>query len=120
MGQSDEHRERRRGHLRARPASPVDGVRGFLRTYSSDALTDEEMFGDIARVAAVSPRSLVVALDSLEAFLADPPRDGSVARLVAEDANRQLEDPSEAGSLRWLRETADRLRTILGQLPRND
>jgi hypothetical protein len=54
-------------------------------------------------------------LTDIESVLADPPSDGTLARLVGWDGNWVLDDPSDAGAALFLRELASLLRAVLDQ-----
>jgi hypothetical protein len=96
------------------PPPPLEATRAFLRSYVADADGLAEIHAQIARLAAVNPRSIVRALQGIEALLADRPTDGTLARLVAWDGNRALADHSDVGAAAWLRELAASLRSVLG------
>jgi hypothetical protein len=113
-----ESREEIEARLRARrdvPAlPPVEAAREFLQAYCDDSDSIDEVRETVARRAAYNPRPLRAALRAIEAVIADPPRDGTLSRMVAVDANYRLPDPSDAGAIEYLREVAGVLRDVLG------
>jgi hypothetical protein len=96
------------------PVDPVEDTRAFLRAHLSDALTVDEAIEDVTRLAAQNNRTVVRALVAMEALLAAPPDDETIAGLVAWDANRAIDDPSEEGARVWLADLAARVRAVLG------
>ncbi len=100
--------------LKEPPPSPLEATRTFLRGYASDANGIEEIHDEIARAAVVNPRGIVRALEGIEALLAHPPGEGTLARLVAWDGNRALADPGDDGATAWLRDMAEYIRGVLG------
>jgi hypothetical protein len=56
-------------------------------------------------------------LTALETVLADPPRDGTLSRMVAWDGNWVRDDPTDAGAIVFLREAAAMIRTIISGAP---
>jgi hypothetical protein len=96
------------------PVDPVEGTRAFLRAHLSDALTVHEALEHVARLASSHPRTVVRDLAAMEALLAAPPDDYTISALVARDANRGLDDPSEEAARAWLADLAARVREVLG------
>jgi hypothetical protein len=110
----DDIRARLLAKLDEAPPPPLEATRAFLRSYVADADSLKEIHGDIARMAAVNPRSVVRGVEGIEALLADPPASGTLARLVAWDGNHVLDDPSDESAGAWLREIAAYIRSVLG------
>jgi hypothetical protein len=108
---SDDSRARLLARLAAPP--PLEATRSFLRRYVSDANGIEEIHQDIARMAAINPRTLVQAAEGIDALLANPPAGGTLARIVAFDGNYVLDNPSDEGASAWLREMAGYLWNVL-------
>ena len=106
-------------NLRARanqpPASPLDQVRSFLRSYVADAGSLAEVRADLARMAEVNAESVRGRLRAIEALLADPPADDGLMKLVGWDANWVLDDPSDASAAAWLRALAGIIREVLDE-----
>ena len=106
-------------NLRARanqpPASPLDQVRSFLRSYVADAGSLAEVRADLARMAEVNPENVRRRLRAIEALLADPPTDGSLMKLVGWDANWVLDNPSDASAAAWLSALAELIREVLDE-----
>jgi hypothetical protein len=99
---------------REAPEPALDAVRKFLQTFFYDA--DLAEVGRIlTNLVEVDDRAPVRGLAGLDALLADPPSDGTLARLVAFDANLSLDDPSDAGALLWLRSVAEMVREVLAK-----
>ena len=108
----DEFRKR----LQARqetPEPPLVAARTFLQAFFFDADSMAEVGHTLASLARVNTRGIEEGLAGLEALLADPPRDGTLARLVAYDANLSLDEPGDEAALRWLRSVADMVRQVL-------
>ncbi|NYI06971.1 hypothetical protein [Allostreptomyces psammosilenae] len=105
-----------RAHAARQPASPLEQVRSFLRGHVADTGDLGELRSDLARLAAVNTRGILQDLQALEDLLAAPPADGTLARLVAWDANWVLDDEtSDQAAARWLGEVADLLREVLAE-----
>jgi hypothetical protein len=96
------------------PVDPVYDTRKFLRAHLSDAVSVDEAVGDAARLASVNAVTVVRGLAAMEALLAAPPDDYTISFIVAYDANRDLDDPSEEGARAWLADLAARVREVLG------
>lgn len=92
---------------------PLERTRAFLRSYCTDSDALDEIRDEAAREAARDPVRLRRALHGIEAVLADPLPDGTLSHLVAVDANRSLDDPSDVGARDYLRRVADLLRDVL-------
>lgn len=95
-------------------AQPLEVARNFLRSYCSDADSMEEVRAQLERRIALGSRGVQTYLAALDALLADPPADGTLAQLVAWDANWVLDDPSDKGAVAWLRDVARMIRDALG------
>jgi hypothetical protein len=109
-----------RARLRAREqelgaASPRQTVARFLRSYCSGADGLDEVRADVSRTVASHPEPVRRYLGALDALLAEPPSAGSLARLVALDANWALDDPSDAGARAWLEALAALIRGALDE-----
>jgi hypothetical protein len=100
---------------RDRSMSPLDAVKDFLQTFFFDADSLEEVRRVLTALAAQNDRLVVRGLSGLERLLADPPSDGTLSRLVAFDANRSLDDPSDNGATEWLQKVAEMVRGVLAQ-----
>jgi hypothetical protein len=114
MSQVPDRLRQRAAELAAQ--EPLEQVRSLLRAHFADADSFDEATADLRRLAAVNTRSLERNLVALDAVLADPPADGSLATVVAVDGNWVLDDPSDAGARAFLREVADLHRAILGHV----
>ena len=69
------------------------------------------------RATDFPPLGRVTIRDRLGGYLADPPgADGELARLVGWEGNWVLDDPSDAGAARFLRELAVMLREVIGEV----
>ena len=110
----EELRERFRARLNAPPPPPLEATRMFLSRYVEDALTLEEVRQHARRMAGVNTRTLEQGLAGIEALLADPPPPGALARLVANEGNWVLDDPtSDVAAAAFLRQLADLVRDVL-------
>jgi hypothetical protein len=107
---------RRLEDLAAKP--PLEIVRSYLGSYYSDAADLDEVRSIMLQLAQTNIRSHQERLSALEAVIADPPREpGTLARLVAWDANWVLDDESDAGALEFLRDAAQMLREVIEAAP---
>jgi len=114
MGSREDIKARLRERMHAPALPPMEVTRNFLRSYCSDADSIQEIRAEAARIVAINTRRVQAALAAIESVIADPPDDGSVAQMVALDANRRLADPSDQGALEYLRRIAAVLRDVLG------
>jgi hypothetical protein len=116
-----EGRDAMSARLRARErqveeAPPLETVAWFLRGYCADAGGLEEVRAEVADSVATNPRPVARSLRALETVLAGPPPpEGTLARLVAWDANRGLKDESDAAARAWLEELAVLIGDVLDQ-----
>jgi alkylated DNA repair dioxygenase AlkB len=97
------------------PLDPLKETRTFLRFHVSDAESLDEIRDDAARLAGVNPRPVRTALRAIEALIADPPRDGTLAWLVEIDGNWVLDDPGDSGAIEFLHEITVALRDALAR-----
>jgi hypothetical protein len=95
------------------PLPPLEATQQFLRWYVDDADGLDEVRANVARQVARDPGEIHAALDALETLIADPPRDGTLSWLVAIDANRGLDDPSDSGAIEFLHQIAALVRDVL-------
>jgi len=91
----------------------MDAVRDFLQSYVYDADMDNVQ-GIVKHMMSVNPRTIIDGVEGIEEILASPLEPGTLARLVAEDANRGLDDPSDEGARAWLQDLANRVRAWMG------
>jgi hypothetical protein len=97
-------------------APPLETVTWFLRAFGADAGGLEGFRDEVESTVATNPRPVVRGLKALEALLAGPPLpEGTLARLVAWEANQGLDDPSDAGARAWLEDLAALVRDALDQ-----
>jgi microcystin degradation protein MlrC len=103
--------------MREQNAEPaIDVVRGFLGFKVADAENLDEIRADLRQTAQASTRKLRRELAAFEAVLADPPTvPGALARMVAWEGNWVLDDPSDAGAIRFLGDLAQILRDVLDE-----
>jgi hypothetical protein len=97
--------------LRARMVRPTGllAAREFLQTYVCDS--DFAQLEKVVRhMMRVNPITIVDGAEGLESILATEQEPGTYARLVAYDANRDLDDPGDAAAKQWLMTLLDRLR----------
>jgi hypothetical protein len=94
--------------------SEMDNVIHFLRVFS-DADSMEEIKKEIDWLSQYSLKSLVEDLESLESLLDKLPKEeGDLAEIVAWEANWVLDDPTDEGAKKWLRDLAEIIRDALG------
>lgn len=104
-------RQKMRDALR-RPVG-IDAVREFLQTYVFDADMNQ-LRASIEYMCSVNPITIIDGLEGLEDVLAEKQPAGVLAELVARDANRSLDDPSDEGARIWLAQLAGRVREWMG------
>ena len=92
----------------------------FLRSFFYGAAELDEAHQRITELAFQSPQTFLRYLLGIEKLLTDPPKDSTLAKIVAWDANWVLEDPSDEGAERWLQEQAQMLRDVLGEVANSD
>ena len=69
-----------------------------------------------SRWATKNTEWLIEGLNGIEMTLANPPEgDGNLANIVAWEANWVLEDETDEGAKKWLREIAEIIRKSLGE-----
>jgi hypothetical protein len=95
-----------------RPAG-IEAAREFLQTYVFDA-DMKQLRAIIEHMCNVNPITIIDGLEGLEDMLAEKLPAGVLAELVARDANRSLDDPSDEGARIWLTQLASRVREWLG------
>lgn len=93
----------------------METVRDFLRGHVTDTDGLDEVRADLRQVAQIDTASLRQDLAAIESVLADPPSDGTLARLVGWDANWVLDDPTDAGAAVFLAELAQLLRAVIAE-----
>ena len=96
-------------------ASSLDAARKFLHIYYADTVSVEETRRHLVSTAAMNPRTILEGLAGIEALLAQPPAPGTLSRLVAIDANENIDDPSDEGARIWLQEAAQLARDVIGR-----
>ncbi|MBL8627488.1 MAG: hypothetical protein JNK64_39760 [Myxococcales bacterium] len=79
----------------------AEAVREFLQTYVHDA-DRAQLEATVRHMVVVSPFTIDTGVDGLAEVLAMRLAPGTLARLVAHDADRDLEDPSDEGARAWL------------------
>ena len=107
----EQTRQKMRDALR-QPAG-LDAAREFLQTYVFDAEMSQ-LRSIIEHLRTVNPITIINGLEGLEDVLAEKQSHGTLAELVARDANRSLDDPSDDGARVWLAQLAGRVREWLG------
>lgn len=95
-----------------RPAG-IEAAREFLQTYVFDA-DMKQLQASIEHLCSFNPMTIIAGLEGLEDVLAEKLPAGVLAELVARDANRSLDDPSDEGARTWLTQLAGRVREWLG------
>ncbi|TDO38038.1 hypothetical protein C8E87_1680 [Paractinoplanes brasiliensis] len=93
--------------------SALQKVRDLLQSYVMDAGGMQGVRAEFEHTAQATTRFLRQELDALESVLADELPPGTLLRLVEDDANWGLDDPSDAGAAAFLREVADILRSVI-------
>jgi hypothetical protein len=106
--------ESMRAHLAERDAQPPLGtVREFLLGHVADAESLDEVRARLRRIAQHSTRMHRRVLGAIESVLAASWPPDALARLVGWDGNWVLDDPSDAGAARFLRDLAQLLREVI-------
>jgi hypothetical protein len=104
--------EKLKAAMQRQPA-PLEAARDFLQSYVSDA--DMAMLQRIVmRMMKTNPRTILDGLEGLEHVVRIAQEPGVLRDLVAYDANRSLDDPSDVGARAWLEALAARVRGWLG------
>ena len=89
-------------HSMINSSNALEGVKQFLRTFCYDADSRDEIRLLLKNYARLPNNTLRKDLANFEALLATSQPQGMLSRLVAEDANRSLDDPSDEGAREWL------------------
>lgn len=110
-GMDEVTRQKLRDGLRL-PAG-MEAAREFLQTYVFDADMNQ-LRAIVEHMRSANPVTIVAGLEGLEEVLAEKQPPGVLAELVARDANRSLDDPSDEGARVWLTQLVDRVRIWLG------
>lgn len=115
---TEEERARVRAMLQAKlnapPDPPLEAAKKFFNAFFSDEDWEESKERLTKRVA-LNPHAVLAGLAGVEGLLADPPAEpGVLFEMVSWDANKPLEDPTDAGAKVWLREVAEMVREVLG------
>ncbi|GAB2592597.1 hypothetical protein Aab01nite_37390 [Paractinoplanes abujensis] len=97
--------------LDARPA--LQKVRDLLQSYVMDSGGMQGVRAEFRHSAQITTRFLRQDLEALESVLAADLPPGTLVRLVEDDANWGLDDPTDAGAAALLREIADVLRSVV-------
>ena len=93
----------------------LEAARNFLRVYCAESGSLDEVRSEIQQMIQLNPRNVLTGLNALESLLTDPTVElGTFSRLVAIDANWPLDDPSDVGAMKWLRELVTTTRDTLG------
>jgi hypothetical protein len=103
-----------RDRLNAPPPPPLDTARQFLRSYWGDEGMMDAVREDLKKTVAISPRSVIQGLQSIESVLATSHEPGTLLNMVLWDANHPLENPNDEAARRWLLEVVDLVRNVLG------
>lgn len=96
-----------------RRPSGIEAAREFLQTYVFDADMGQ-LRALVEHMRNVNAATIIDGLEGLEDVLANQQPAGVLAELVARDANRSLDDPSDEGARVWLVQLAARVREWLG------
>jgi len=97
--------------------SSLQRVRDLLRSYVLGADGLEDVRAEFADSARTSTRFLRQDLAAVETVLAADLSPGTLLRLVEDDANWGLDhDPTDARAAVFLREVADVLRSVIGDI----
>jgi hypothetical protein len=73
---------------------------------------------ELGFVASRNPAQLEKSLQALQVVAKEHYPEGTLARLVAWDGNRALDDPSDAGAKAYLGQLADVVRDVLDSTTR--
>jgi hypothetical protein len=92
---------------------PLEKVRDFLGFYVNDTDSLDEVRASLRMTAASRTWGLKLDMRALDAVLAEPQQPGVLSELVAWEANKGLDDPSDEGAAAYLRQLADMLREVL-------
>jgi hypothetical protein len=95
--------------------SATDTVRQFLRFYVADCDGLDEARAVIRRTVRADSPALQRDRAALETVLATEHPPGALLRLVEDDGNRGLDDPTDAGATAFLRDLAAVLAAVLDE-----
>lgn len=86
---------------------PLENVQSFLQAMIADSGDLDEVAARLRRPARTHPWTVTRDADALDALIADFELEpGTLARLVAVDANRSLDEYTDEAAREWLREIA--------------
>lgn len=111
-GMDELTRQKLRDGLRL-PAG-MAAAREFLQTYVFDADMDQ-LRAIVEHLRRANPVTIITGIEGREDVLAEKQPPGILADLVARDANRSLDDPSDEGARVWLTQLVERVRIWLGE-----
>lgn len=112
----DELRKHLQEQLNRPPLSPLEATRHFLQTYCYDAMSLDEVRSLLMKRARVNTRPITDGLRGIEDLLLEEHSEGTLAKLVAMDGNRMLNDSSDIGARTWLEDIASIIREVLTRL----
>lgn len=110
---NDDLRMRLEAKLRAPKASALEIARAYLDHHVHDA-DRKTLELDVRGMLKINPGSVIDAVEAIEELLAVPQEPGTLHALVLDDANRMLDDDTDATAAAWLRQLVDQLREWLG------
>lgn len=104
--------------LSAHAKDALEATRSFVHGYWADTDGLEQVRSELANVARRNPHQLEQSLAALQVVLQENYPDGTLARLVAWDANWPLEDPSDNGAKAFLTQVAGIVRDVIDSTTR--
>ena len=108
--QAEKHNDRYaklRDHLNAPPAPPYEAATKFLHIYFADSDSLDESFRSITVAIVRNDRPVTSGMAGIKGLLADDSlKPGTLAYLVAWEANWVLDDTTDKGAEVWLKQIA--------------
>jgi hypothetical protein len=100
-------RERLLRRMNAPPLPPLEATREFLQGFCADEGSIENIRLSVRRMAAINTRPLRAGLAGIQGLLQNPsPDEGTLMRLVVQDAGCALVDLNEQNCREWLEQIA--------------
>lgn len=106
-------RDQVKAKLSVQPLSDLEAARKFLHIYGAESGSFEEVKAKVKSDIALYPKNILEGLKGIERIIANPPSQaGTLAYLVAIEANWPLDDPTDEGAMIWLKEMVQIIRDV--------
>ena len=93
----------------------LEATRKFVHGYCADTDGLDQIKAELMGAVQFNPEPIKKSLQALETVLRTSYPEGTLARLVAWDANWPLDDPSDAGARAFLTQFADLVRSVIDE-----